>query len=93
MLIFRLIFVTVLAFIPVTIYKSAQIFGLKLTEQITLCLLSFAIQSWRKFGLEIPAFVDYGLMTQAFGMLILFPTGKIYLQKCSEGFDTILFKI
>ena len=79
LLIFRLIFVTVLAFIPVAMHKSGQIFGLKQTEQIILCLLSFAIQSWRRFGLEIPAFVDYGLLTQAFGMLILFPAGNALL--------------
>ena len=74
-LVFRLIFVMVLTLIPVSVYQSSKILGLRPLHGASLCLLTFAIQSWRKFGLEISAFIEYGLLTQAFGMLLLFPVG------------------
>lgn len=80
-LVFRLIFVIVLTLIPASVYQSSKILGLRPLHGASLCLLTFAIQSWRKFGLEISAFIEYGLLTQAFGMLLLFPVGmQIYIQ-------------
>ena len=39
-------------------------------------LFVFSIHSWSKFGLELEAFHDYGLMTQAYGMATFPITGN-----------------
>eukprot|EP00794_Sanderia_malayensis_P011056 gene11056-12223_t len=71
LLVFRLVLVAVLSFIPFAFYKSSTLFRLKPVQGLSLCLLAFGIQSGRQFGMEISAFIGYGLLTQAFGMLLI----------------------
>ena len=40
-----------------------------------LCV--YSIHSWRKFGLELDAFQEYGIFTQAYGMAVFPLTGNL----------------
>lgn len=53
---------------------------LKMTRlEATIAALGVhSIHSWRKFGLELDAFQEYGIFTQAYGMAV-FPLAGIVL--------------
>ena len=48
-------------------------------EATLAALFVHSIHSWRKFGLELEAFHDYGLFTQAYGMAILPLAGNLLI--------------
>ena len=48
-------------------------------EATLAALFVHSIHSWRKFGLELEAFHEYGLFTQAYGMAILPLAGNLLI--------------
>lgn len=45
-------------------------------EATVAALCMHSIHSWRKFGLELDAFQEYGIFTQAYGMAV-FPLAGV----------------
>ena len=46
-------------------------------EATVAALCVHSIHSWRKFGLELDAFQEYGIFTQAYGMAVFPLTGNL----------------
>lgn len=64
---------------PWSWYAGLRKLGMTRLEATLAALCVHSIHSWRKFGLELDAFQEYGIFTQAYGMAIFPLAGELYL--------------
>ena len=63
---------------PWTWFVGLRKLGMTRLEATLAALCVHSIHSWRKFGLELDAFQEYGIFTQAYGMAIFPLAGDFY---------------
>ena len=79
LLLFRWIFVLLLSLMPWSWFIGLRKLRMTRLEATLAALFVHSIHSWRKFGLELEAFHEYGLFTQAYGMAILPLAGNLLI--------------
>ncbi|CAH3185178.1 unnamed protein product, partial [Porites lobata] len=79
LLMFRWMFVLLLASMPWSWFIGLRKLRMTRLEATLAALFVHSIHSWRKFGLELEAFHEYGLFTQAYGMAILPLAGNLVI--------------
>ena len=70
LLLFRWMFLLLLSSMPWFWFIGLRKLGMNRLEATMAALCVHSICSWRKFGLELDAFQEYGIFTQAYGMAI-----------------------
>ena len=63
---------------PWSWFAGLRKLGMTRLEATLAALFVHSIHSWRKFGLELDAFQEYGIFTQAYGMAIFPLAGDFY---------------
>lgn len=66
---------------PWSWFAGLRKLGMTRLEATLAALCVHSIHSWRKFGLELDAFQEYGIFTQAYGMAIFPLAGDNYFLK------------
>lgn len=66
---------------PWSWFAGLRKLGMTRLEATLASLCVHSIHSWRKFGLELDAFQEYGIFTQAYGMTIFPLAGESYFLK------------
>ena len=79
LLMFRWMFVLLLSSMPWSWFIGLRKLRMTRLEATLAALFVHSIHSWRKFGLELEAFHEYGLFTQAYGMAILPLAGNLLI--------------
>ena len=79
LLMFRWMFVLLLSLMPWSWFIGLRKLRMTRLEATLAALFVHSIHSWRKFGLELEAFHEYGLFTQAYGMAILPLAGNLLI--------------
>jgi len=65
---------------PWSWFAGLRKLGMTRLEATLAALCVHSIHSWRKFGLELDAFQEYGIFTQAYGMTIFPLAGDLILR-------------
>lgn len=72
-------FVLLLSTMPWSWFVGLRKLRMTRLEATIAALCVHSIHSWRKFGLELDAFQEYGIFTQAYGMAIFPLAGGNFL--------------
>lgn len=70
-------FVLLLSLMPWSWFIGLRKLNMTRLEASVAALCVYSIHSWRKFGLELDAFQEYGIFTQAYGMAVFPLTGNL----------------
>lgn len=76
LLLFRWMFILLLSSMPWFWFIGLRKLKMTRLEATVAALCVHSIHSWRKFGLELDAFQEYGIFTQAYGMAV-FPLAGV----------------